>query len=90
VSDGERGKDMAVVIKESSQDEIYLPGWLLNMLSLSEGNIVRATVQENKLQLEQIDRFLSLRGVFANDEGFDRAMTAIDKAWDSWPLPDSV
>jgi antitoxin component of MazEF toxin-antitoxin module len=81
---------MATVIRESTKNEIYLPSWLLEMLNLHDGSIVRATVDQEQLRLEQLDRFLSLRGSLADDEEFDRAMEELNKAWESWPQPDSV
>ena len=81
---------MATVIRESTKNEIYLPGWLLEMLNRHDGSIVRATVDQEQLRLEQLDRFLSLRGSLADDEEFDRAMEELNKAWESWPQPDSV
>jgi hypothetical protein len=60
------------------------------MLNLHDGSIVRATVDQEQLRLEQLDRFLSLRGSLADDEEFDRAMEELNKAWESWPQPDSV
>ena len=42
----------------------------------------------------KIDAFLNLRGRLADDKGFDRAMTLMEKAWQTWtaalaPIPPS-
>ena len=70
---------MTIIIKSSNEKAISLPTWLMEVLNLSEGEEVKAIVEGQTLRLTPLDRFLSLRGVLADDEGFDRAMEFIDQ-----------
>ena len=81
---------MTIVVKSSDEDAISLPARLMAVLNLREGDEVKATVDGHTLRLARLDRFLSLRGAFADDTAFDRAMEYIDRAWQSWTLPISA
>lgn len=48
---------------------------------LHEGDEVKAIVNGETLRLAHLDKFLSLRGVLADDEGFDAALKANERAW---------
>ena len=74
---------MATVIRESTKNEIYLPGWLLEMLNLHDGSI--ETIEEmvalmGKYQLardlttEEINSIVTFLGALyqAGNVGFRR------------------
>ena len=81
---------MSMIVKSSGEDTIFLPARLMTELNLHEGDEVKTIVEGETLRLARLDKFLGLRGAFANDESFDRAMERIDQAWKSWTLPSSV
>ncbi|MBI5349445.1 MAG: hypothetical protein HZB77_09055 [Chloroflexi bacterium] len=56
----------------------------MKTLNLHEGDQVKAIVSGETLRLAKIDRFLKLRGVLANDDSFDRAMTQLEQGWQLW------
>lgn len=81
---------MTIIVKSSTEDAISLPGRLMAVLGLREGDAVKATVDGQTLRLTRLDRFLALRGALADDDAFDRAIELIDQAWKSWTIPDSA
>ena len=62
------------VVKSTDENVISIPGRLMEALSLHEGDQVKAIVTGETLRLASLARFLALRGIFANDQGFDEAM----------------
>lgn len=81
---------MVVVVKSSDENTISLPVQLMERLSLRDGDEVQAVLDGQTLRLARLRDFLSLRGVLADDEAFDRAMEFIDQAWQSWTTPNSA
>ena len=81
---------MMVIAKSSRDDTIFLPEQLMALLQLHEGDEVKATIEGQVLRLAQVEAFLALRGVFADDDQFDDAMLVMHKGWDSWILPVSA
>jgi len=78
------------IIKSHSENVIAIPEHLMTALSLHEGDRVKAIVAGETLRLASLDRFLALRGVFADDEGFDEAMKLLNQGWQEWTTPNSV
>ncbi|TAH53703.1 MAG: hypothetical protein EYC68_02855 [Chloroflexota bacterium] len=81
---------MALTVKRSQEDTIFLPAWLMAILNLSDGSAVKAIVEGQSLRLARLDQFLALRGVFADDKEFDDAMNTLEQAWQQWTSPNSV
>jgi hypothetical protein len=81
---------MTIVVKSSDEDTISLPDKLLTRLRLQEGDEVKAVLEGGTLRLSKLEDFLSLRGVLADDVGFDKALDILDQAWRSWPTPASA
>jgi antitoxin component of MazEF toxin-antitoxin module len=81
---------MTITIKMSEEDAIAIPAQMLAELNLREGDQVRVVIEGDTLRLERLDRFLQLRGVYANDEKFDRAMELMDRAWQEWTTTPSA
>jgi len=79
---------MTIVVKSTPDDTISLPKQLLESLKLSEGEEVKAVVKGQTLRLARLDEFLALRGVMADDDAFDEAMTYLKEIWDKWTPPD--
>jgi antitoxin component of MazEF toxin-antitoxin module len=81
---------MTLVVKSSDENIISLPARLMTVLNLREGEAIKAIVEGETLRLARLSSFLSLRGVLADDDGFDRALEFIDRAWQSWTIPTSA
>ncbi len=81
---------MTMVVKPTNEDAIFLPAWLMRVLNLSEGSAVKAIVEGQSLRLARLDQFLALRGTFADDLEFDRAMNSLEQMWTQWTLPNSA
>ena len=81
---------MTTIMKSSEEDMIAIPSRLMQELKLSEGDEVKATVDGDSLRLARLDKFLSLRGTFADDEDFDQAMELIDQSCQEWKYPTSA
>jgi AbrB family looped-hinge helix DNA binding protein len=81
---------MTITVKLSNEDAIAIPAQMLAELNLKEGDQVKVVVEGDTLRLERLDRFLQLRGVYANDEDFDRAMELMDRAWQQWTTTPSA
>ena len=81
---------MTLVVKSSDENTISLPARLMAVLNLREGEAIKAIVEGETLRLARLSSFLGLRGVLANDDGFDRALDFIDRAWQSWTIPTSA
>jgi hypothetical protein len=78
------------VVKSTSENVISIPEHLKAALSLREGDQVKAIVNGETLRLAPIESFLMLRGVFADDKGFDEAMRLLEQGWQAWTPPGSV
>jgi hypothetical protein len=81
---------MTLVVKSSDENTISLPARLMTVLNLHEGEAIKAIVEGETLRLARLSSFLGLRGVLADDDGFDRALDFIDRAWQSWTIPTSA
>ena len=68
------------VTRSADENVISIPERLMEALSLHEGDRVKAIVAGETLRLAPIDRFLALRGVFAEDEGFNEAMRLMSES----------
>jgi antitoxin component of MazEF toxin-antitoxin module len=77
---------MSITIKLSDEDAIFLPGWLMSILNLTEDSEVKAIIENQSLRLARLDQFLNLRGALANDRAFDEAMEQLERAWQQWTL----
>jgi antitoxin component of MazEF toxin-antitoxin module len=81
---------MTVIVRSATDDAITIPLRLMNALKLREGDEVKAIVDGETLRLAHLDRFLSLRGALANDDGFDEALKANEQGWQTWTKTESV
>jgi antitoxin component of MazEF toxin-antitoxin module len=81
---------MTLIVKDSSEDTIFLPAWLMRILNLSDGSEVKAIVEGQSLRLARLDQFLALRGAYADDIAFDNAINSLEQAWTQWTLPNSA
>jgi len=75
---------MRAIVRTGEPNVISLPGDLLNVLGLQDGDVVTAVVEDQALRLARVGRFLELRSILTNDEEFDRAMEWMEKAWRAW------
>lgn len=75
---------MAIIIQSRDEETISLPVWLMQMLEVQEGDEVRAIMDGNTLQLTPLEKFLSLRGIWADDDGFSEAIELLEQAWPQW------
>ncbi len=71
---------MRAIVRTGEPNVISLPVDLMNVLSLQDGDVVTAVVEDQALRLARVGRFLELRGILAGDEEFDRAMEWMEKA----------
>jgi hypothetical protein len=74
---------MTIIVRSSKQDEIAIPDRLMDQLDLQDGDEVKTIIEGNTLRLTPMKKFLALRGVLGDDEGFDEALHTLDKAWGS-------
>ena len=81
---------MTITVKMSKEDAIAIPAQMLAELNLREGDQVKVVIEGDTLRLERLDRFLQLRGVYADDENFDRAMELVDRGWQEWTTTPSA
>jgi AbrB family looped-hinge helix DNA binding protein len=81
---------MTITVKMSKEDAIAIPAQMLAELNLKEGDQVKVVIEGDTLRLGRLDRFLQLRGVYADDENFDRAMELMDRAWQEWTTTPSA
>lgn len=75
---------MARVIQSADEDTIALPVWLMEMLQVQEGDEVKTAVNDSTLHLTPLERFLKLRGVWAEDGGVDEAIESLEQVWQQW------
>jgi hypothetical protein len=75
---------MAIIIQSRDEETISLPVWLMQMLEVQEGDEVRAIMDGNTLQLTPLEKFLNLRGIWADDDGFSEAIELLEQAWPQW------
>lgn len=81
---------MTVVARSISDDTIFLPGKLLTLLKLREGDAVKAVVEGQTLRVARLGTFLNLRGALADDKDFDQAIEELAQGWNAWTLPASA
>lgn len=81
---------MTLVVKNSSEDTISLPAWLMKSLNLQEGDEVKTIIEGQTLRLASLDQFLALRDALREDQAFDAAIEFLDQAWQSWTIPNSA
>ena len=81
---------MTIIVQNSTKDVISLPIWLMKLLNLREGDVIKTVIQGQTLRLTPLEKFLSLRGSLKNDQEFDDAITYLDQAWQEWTLPNTV
>lgn len=81
---------MARIVRSSEHEEIVIPASLMSELKLRDGDSVKAIVDGESLRLVRLDRFLSLRGVLADDEDFEQAIKLLVQSWDAWKPPASA
>jgi antitoxin component of MazEF toxin-antitoxin module len=81
---------MTVVARSVRDDTIFLPGKLLTLLRLREGDAVKAIVEGQTLRVARLEAFLNLRGALAEDEAFDQAIEELAQGWNAWTLPASA
>lgn len=75
---------MTTVVKGNVDDVISIPADLMRQLGLRDGERVQATVENGVLRVKRIESFLALRGKFAGDDAFEKAIKEIDMSWQSW------
>lgn len=81
---------MTVVARSIRDDTIFLPGKLLTLLRLREGDAVKASVEGQTLRVARLGAFLNLRGALADDEDFDQAIEELAQGWNTWTLAASA
>jgi antitoxin component of MazEF toxin-antitoxin module len=81
---------MTLIVQSSSEDVISLPGWLMNILNLREGDEIKTIIEGQTLRITPLEQFLALRGALENDQEFDTALEFLNQAWQEWTVPDSV
>lgn len=81
---------MATIIQSRDEGTIALPVWLMQMLDVQEGDEVRTIMNGDTLQLTPLEKFLNLRGIWAEDRGFAEAIESAEQAWQQWTSPESV
>ena len=81
---------MTFVARSVRDDTIFLPGKLLTLLRLREGDAVKAIVEGQTLRVARLEAFLNLRGALADDEDFDQAIEELAQGWNAWTLPASA
>ena len=81
---------MTFVARSVRDDTIFLPGKLLTLLRLREGDAVKAIVEGQTLRVARLEAFLNLRGALADDEAFDQAIEELAQGWNAWTLPASA
>lgn len=81
---------MATVIQSRDEETIALPVWLMNLLEVQEGDEIKTVMSGNILQLTPLEKFLALRGVWAEDSGFDEAVEFLEQAWQQWTSLESA
>jgi antitoxin component of MazEF toxin-antitoxin module len=72
---------MTVVARSVRDDTIFLPGKLLTLLRLREGDAVKAVVEGQTLRVARLGAFLNLRGALADDKDFDQAIEELAQMW---------
>lgn len=81
---------MTMIVKSSNDDVISLPGWLMHVLNLREGEEIKPIIEGQTLRLTPLENFLALRGSLKDDQEFDAAIKYLNQAWQEWKAPDSV
>jgi len=81
---------MTLVVKSSSEDMISLPGWLMRLLNLREGDEIKTIIEGQTLRLASLDQFLALRGALRDDPDFDNALEYLNQAWQAWTTSNSA
>jgi len=56
----------------------------MRLLEVQEGDEIRTVINGSTLQLTPLEKFLTLRGVWAEDSGFDEAVAFLEQAWQEW------
>ena len=75
---------MATVVQSIDEETIALPVWLMNLLEVQEGDEVKTAMNGDTLQLTPLEKFLALRGILADDIGFDEAVDFLEHTWQQW------
>lgn len=81
---------MTLIMRSSDEDTISLPAWLMAQLNLADGDAITPVVEGTSLHLKPLQQFLSLRGVFQDDDSFDTAISELEASWQLWTLLESV
>ncbi|MEM7530560.1 MAG: hypothetical protein AAF639_00145 [Chloroflexota bacterium] len=81
---------MTIVVASLQEDTILLPRWLIKLLNLREGQKITPSVDRHSLKLTPLEEFLSLRGVFRDDDAFDEAIEELNQGWKNWTMQPSV
>lgn len=81
---------MATIVQSRDEETIALPVWLMQMLAVEEGDEVRAIMTGNSLQLTPLEKFMNLRGIWAEDSGFFQAIESLEQGWQLWTSLESV
>jgi antitoxin component of MazEF toxin-antitoxin module len=81
---------MTLVVRSVNENIISLPGQLMAMLNLHDGEEIRTVIDGTTLHLVSLAQFLQLRGALQDDDAFDEAMDDLERAWQSWTIPESV
>jgi antitoxin component of MazEF toxin-antitoxin module len=81
---------MTLIVQSSDEDVISLPGWLMAVLNLREGEEIKTSIDGQTLRITPLDQFLALRGVLEDDLEFDSAIEFLNQAWQEWQPPNSA
>jgi antitoxin component of MazEF toxin-antitoxin module len=69
---------MTMIVQSSDDDVISLPGWLMSILNLEEGDEIKTIIDGQTLKITPLDQFLALRGALADDQEFDSAIESLN------------
>ncbi len=81
---------MTTIVQSRDEETIALPVWLMNLLEVQEGDEIKTVMSGNTLQLTPLEKFLELRGIWAEDSGFNEAIEFLEQAWQQWTSLESA
>lgn len=81
---------MTLIAKSTNEDVISLPAKLMQKLGLQEGDEIKTVIDGSTLRIAPLERFLALRGVLADDNGFSAGLEMAEQAWIEWQNENSA
>ncbi|MBX3000523.1 MAG: hypothetical protein KF893_18530, partial [Caldilineaceae bacterium] len=65
-------------MKRTDENVILLPDWLMERLELTDGDAIALIVEGTALHFKPLERFLSLRGLYQDDDSFAKAIQDLE------------